>query len=298
MAISAADLCGVFTPIATPFDAGESLALCELRRNLARWNETPLTGYVILGSNGEFCMLDEGEKLTVLRTARREIPQNKLMIAGTGEQSTRQTIARTKQAADIGADAALVVNPSYYKRMMTPSVLTDHYLAIADASPIPIMLYNMPLATGIDMSRDMDVGCSRHSNIIGMKDTSGNIPKMGEIINEADKSFAVLAGSMSFFLPALAIGAVGGILALGNIAPAECVKLYELAMAGRLDQARALHQRLLPVNQAVTARWGIGGLKAALEMQGWYGGPPRSPLVPLDGRERAELAAIIRGASL
>lgn len=298
MPITAMDLRGVFTPIATPFEGDESLALKELRGNLARWNETPLSGYVVLGSNGEFRMLDEGERLTVLRAAREEIPQSKLMIAGTGEESTRQTIMRTRQAADIGADAAIIVNPSYYKGMMTPSVLARHYLVIAEASPIPIMLYNMPLATGIDMSRDTIIECSRHPNIVGMKDTSGNMPKMGEIINNVSEGFAVLAGSMSFFLPALAIGAVGGILALGNIAPAECMELYELATAGELDQARALHRRLLPVNQAITARWGLGGLKAALEMRGWYGGPPRSPLVPLGDAGRAELTAIIRGAGL
>jgi len=298
MAISAADLRGVFTPIATPFNGDESLALCELRRNLARWNETPLAGYVILGSNGESCMLDEDEKLRVLRAARKEIPGNKLMIAGIGEESTRHTITRTKQAAEIGADAALIVNPSYYKGMMSSLILTNYYFAIADASPIPITLYNMPLATGIDMSREVVLECSRHPNIIGMKDTSGNMPKMGEIISDVGENFAVLAGSMSFLLPALAIGAVGGILALGNIAPAECVELYELAMAGRLDQARALHRRLLPVNQAITARWGIGGLKAALEMRGWYGGPPRSPLTPLGDAQRAELATIIRDAGL
>lgn len=298
MTLTASGLRGVFTPIATPFNGDESLALDKLASNLARWNGTGLAGYVVLGSNGEFRSLQAGERLRVLEAARKAIPLGKLMIAGTGEESTRETILCTKEAAAIGADAAIIVNPSYFKGQMTTPVLVGHYLAIADSSPIPILLYNMPSATGIDMAREMVAECARHPNIIGMKDSSGNIPKMGEILSGVPQTFAVLAGSMIFFLPALAIGVVGGILALANIAPNECVELYRLALAGELERARALHRRLLPVNQAITARWGPAGLKAALEMRGWFGGPPRSPLSPLGEAQRGELAAILKAAGL
>jgi 4-hydroxy-2-oxoglutarate aldolase len=289
---------GVMTPIITPFDDTGQVAHDHLVANLDRWNRSNLKGYIVLGSNGENVHLTDQEKVEVLRTTRGVIPADKLLIAGTGGESTRGTIALTEQAAAAGADAALVVHPGYYKGQMTPAVLINHYRVLADASPIPILVYNLPPATGIDLSADVLVELSQHPNIIGVKDTGGNIAKMGETVRRADPSFQVLAGSANFFYPSLAIGVRGGILALANVAPDEAVDLYRLFQAGQLERGQALHLRMLPVNLAVTTRFGISGLKAALDMLGYYGGPPRLPLLPLDSERRQELAAILETAGL
>jgi 4-hydroxy-2-oxoglutarate aldolase len=289
---------GVFTPIATPFDGHGQVAHDKLEFNLDRWNQTGLSGYIVLGSNGEWVFLNEREKLAVLKTARQVIPKDKLMIAGTASESTVNTIALTEEAAQIGADAAIIINPSYYKSQMTAPVLVNHYRLIADASPIPIMIYNLPPATGIDLSADLLVELSQHPNIIGVKDTSGNMPKMGETIRRADPSFHVVSGSANFFYPSLAIGVTGGILALANVAPDQSVEMFRLFNAGEIEKGRDLHLRMLPVNLAITSRFGVSGLKAALDMVGFYGGPPRLPLLPLDDERREEVRNILKTAGL
>ena len=289
---------GVFTPITTPFDEQGQVAHDKLEFNLGRWNQTGLKGYIVLGSNGENVHLNDQEKVEVLRTARRAIPTGKLMIAGTGTASTAGTILLTEQAAEVGADAALILHPSYYRSQMTAPVLANHYRVIADASPIPVMIYNLPPATGIDLSADLLVELSDHPNIVGVKDTSGNIAKMGETIRRTDSSFRVIAGSANFFYPSLAIGATAGILALANIAPDEAVRMFDLFCAGEIGQGQALHLRMLPVNLAVTSRFGISGLKAAMDMLGYSGGPPRLPLLPLDGDRRTEVRGILKTAGL
>lgn len=289
---------GVFTPIVTSFDEHGQVAHHKIEFNLGKWNQTGLSGYIVLGSNGENVYLNEREKVDVLKTARQAIPREKLMIAGTSCESTVNTIALTEKAAGIGADAAIIINPSYYKSQMTTPVLVNHYRVIADASPIPIVIYNLPPATGIDLSADLLVGLSQHPNIIGVKDTSGNMPKMGETIRRADPSFQVLAGSANFFYPSLAIGVTGGILALANVAPDESVELFSLFNTGEIEKGRDLHLRMLPVNLAITSRFGVGGLKAALDMVGFYGGSPRLPLLPLDNERRQEMQNILRAARL
>jgi 4-hydroxy-2-oxoglutarate aldolase len=289
---------GVFTPIATPFDGHGQVAHDKLEFNLGKWNQTGLSGYIVLGSNGEWVFLNEREKLAVLKTARQVIPKDKLMIAGTASESTVNTIALTEEAAEIGADAAIIINPSYYKSQMTAPVLVNHYRVIADASPIPIMIYNLPPATGIDLSADLLVELSQHPNIMGVKDTSGNMPKMGETIRRADPSFHVVSGSANFFYPSLAIGVTGGILALANVAPDQSVEMFRLFNAGEIEKGRDLHLRMLPVNLAITSRFGVSGLKAALDMVGFYGGPPRLPLLPLDDERREEVRNMLKTAGL
>jgi 4-hydroxy-2-oxoglutarate aldolase len=289
---------GVFTPIVTSFDANGKVAHDKMQFNLERWNQAGLSGYIVLGSNGEWVYLNERERVEVLRTARGAIPKEKLMIAGTAHESTAHTIALTEQAAEIGADAAIIVNPHYYKSQMTPPVLLNHYRAVADDSPIPIIIYNLPPATGMDLSADLLVELSQHPNVAGVKDTGGNMPKMGETIRRAAPSFQVLSGSANFFYPSLAMGVTGGILALANLAPEESVALFDLFNAGELEKGRAHHLRMLPVNLTITSRWGVSGLKAALDMRGYYGGPPRRPLLPLDEERRQELEAILKAAGL
>jgi len=289
---------GVFTPIVTSFDEGGGLAHDKMASNLEKWNQTGLSGYIVLGSNGEWVYLNEKERAKVLRTARQAIPQEKLMIAGTAHESTVNTIALTEQAAKIGADAAIIVNPHYYKSQMTAPVLANYYRAVANASPIPIVIYNLPPATGMDLAADLLVELSHHPNIIGVKDTGGNMPKMGEVIRRADPSFQVLSGSANFFYPSLAIGVTGGILALANCAPAEALEMFDLFNAGEIEKGRDLHLRMLPLNLAVTSRFGVSGLKAALDMVGYYGGPPRLPLLPLDDERRQELQNILKATGL
>ena len=284
---------GIFTPLVVPFNEKDEFDATKMAFNIEKLNQTALSGYVVLGSNGEYVYLSEEEKIEVLRTARQAIPRNKLMIAGTGCESTRNTIHLTLKAAEIGADAALIVNPSYFKHDMTLPVLAAHYQKIADASPIPVIIYNFPPGTGIDLSAELLVELSRHPNIIGVKDTGGVIPKMGETIRQAAPGFQVLAGSASFLFPALMIGAVGGVLALANIAPSECVELFRLSMAGEIEKSRALHLRLLPINAAVTSRFGVSGLKAAMNLLGYQGGSPRPPLLPLSESQTQEIQSIL-----
>jgi 4-hydroxy-2-oxoglutarate aldolase len=293
MSKSTVSLKGVMPPIPTPFDENGEVHHGALIDNLKRWNEYDLRGYVVLGSNGEGVLLDEEEKAHVWATARQAIPAEKLLIAGTGGESTRQTIATTQRAADAGADAALVVTPHYYGPKMTANSLVKHYAAVADASPIPILIYNVPKFTNVNVEPVAAARAAQHPNIVGMKDTSGNITQMAETVRLAGPGFQVLAGSAGFFLPGLAVGAAGGILALANIAPEMGLEVMRLFEAGALAEAAELQRRMIPVNHAVTGGLGIAGLKAAMDMLGYYGGPVRSPLLELTEDERQTLRRIL-----
>jgi 4-hydroxy-2-oxoglutarate aldolase len=293
MAKTALSFAGVFPPIPTPFDAWGEVAYDALAANLARWNEYDLAGYVVLGSNGEGVLLSTEEKVEVWQVARRAIPLSKLMIAGTAAQSTRGTISLARRAADAGADAALVVTPHYYGPKMTAEALVRHYEAVADASPIPILIYNVPKFTGVNMDAAAIARAASHANVVGTKDTGGNVTQLAQTVHLAGPGFQVLAGSAGFFLAGLAVGAVGGVLALANIAPDSCLELYGHFLAGRMSEAAALQRRLIPVNNAVTGGFGIAGLKSALDLLGYYGGPVRAPLLDLKADERQRLREIL-----
>jgi 4-hydroxy-2-oxoglutarate aldolase len=285
---------GIMPPIPTPFDAAGEVDHGALVENLERWNQYDLRGYVVLGSNGEGVFLDETEKAHVWETARRAIPADKLLIAGTGAESTRMTIASTRRAADAGADAALVVTPHYFGPKMTADSLVQHYTRVADASPIPILIYNVPKFTNVNMNAAAVARAAEHPNIVGIKDTSGNITQLADTVRMVGSGFQVLAGSAGFLLAGLAVGAVGGILALANIAPQSGLEITRLFEAGSWEEAADLQRRMIPVNNAVTARFGIAGLKAALDMLGYYGGPVRSPLLGLTDDERLILREILQ----
>lgn len=287
-------LCGVFPPIPTPFDSNGDVAYQALVENLERWNQYDLAGYVVLGSNGEAPYLAIDEKVRVWEAARQAIPAGKLLIAGSGCESTRQTIHLTKEAARAGADAALVVTPHYYNTRMTAAALVQYYEAVADSSPIPILIYNVPKFTAVNLDAQAIARAAHHPNIVGIKDTSGNLVQLAEIVRLATPGFQVLAGSAGFLLAGLAVGAIGGILALANIAPIEAIEIYRLFEAGEWGQAADLQRRMIPVNAAVTAGYGIAGLKAALDMLGYYGGPVRSPLQSLTEGEKQGLREILR----
>lgn len=284
---------GVFPPIPTSFDADGNVVHQALVENLERWNQYELSGYVVLGSNGEAVYLDQDEKVGVWEAAREVIPRDRVMIAGTGHESTRQTMEVTRLAAEAGADAALVVTPHYYGSQMVSDSLIDHYQAVADASPVPVIVYNVPKFTGVNVSAGTLARLSQHPNIVGVKDTSGNIAQLADTVRLASPDFQVLAGSASFLFAGLAVGAVGGILALANIAPVQSIDIFRLFEEERWDEAAQLQRRMLPVNAAVTADYGIAGLKAALDMLGYYGGPVRMPLRNLDQNQRQAVRAVL-----
>ena len=298
MSTTTISLSGVFPPIPTPFDGEGRVHLGALSDNLERWNEYDLAGYLVLGSNGEAVYLTDEEKVLVCKTARAAIPSSKLMIAGTGCESTAQTITLTREAARAGADAALVLTPHYFSGQMTRESLLHHYRSVADASPIPVMLYNVPKFTNVDMDAATIAQASQHPNIVGVKDSSGNIAKLADVVRLAVPGFQVLAGTGGFFFAGLTLGAVGGVLALANVAPQESIDIYELYKAGEWEKAAELQRRMLPVNAAVTSRFGVPGLKAALDMLGYYGGPVRSPLLDLGASDRDILRGVLAEAVL
>jgi 4-hydroxy-2-oxoglutarate aldolase len=296
--VKAISMAGIYPPIPTPFDASGEMDLKAFARNFERWNRFPLSGYVVLGSNGEFPYLSEPEKLTLFEAARKLIPSDKLFMAGTACESAHSTIALTKKAASLGADVAILITPSYYKSRMDAAGLSHYYQSVADASPIPVSMYNMPANTSVDMAADVIVKLSQHPNIVGLKDSGGNLAKIGEVVRYARPGFQVLAGSAGFLYPALCMGAVGGVLALANIAPQQCCDIVSLFKHGKHEDARELQQRMIPPNTAVTARFGVPGLKAALDMLGYYGGPPRSPMLPLPDAQKEMLRNILVEAGI
>lgn len=268
---------GVIPPITTPF-FNQRLAPDKLKENFQKWNRTELSGYLVLGSNGEAVYLNEKEKLRVIEASRESIPSSKIMIVGTGMESTRETIRFTNQAARMGADYGLIVTPSYFKGAMTSKTLYDHFISVADSSKMGILIYNVPQYTGINMEPELVAKISEHPNIFGIKDSSGNIGQLSEIIRLSKKDFAVFSGSAPVFFPALCVGSVGGILAVANLVPEKCIRILNLFRQGKMDEARLLQNRLTPLAKAVTIKYGVGGLKMAMELKGYFGGDPRPPL--------------------
>jgi 4-hydroxy-2-oxoglutarate aldolase len=262
--------------------------------NIKKLNQFDLAGYVALGSNGELVNLSDDERQSVYETVREATPSGKIMIAGTGGQSTRETISLNKIAAKAGADAVLVLNPFYFKGAMTKEALVNHYFEVAENSTVPVIVYNMPANTGIDMDAATILAISNHPNVIGLKDSGGNVVKMGNIKNRVKPEFQILAGSAGFLLPALTMGAVGGIMALANIAPSECIDIWKSFSKGDLSQAQKMQLRIIELNFSVTAKWGVAALKEAMDYLGYYGGTPRKPMLPLKQEIKDELIKILK----
>lgn len=286
------NLQGVAPPVVTPF-RGEELAKDWLRENLRKYSVTGLAGVVVLGSNGEAVHLTHKEKLRVIEVARESLPPSMWLMVGAGEATTRFTVEMAKEAGSLGAQAVLVSPPFYYKESMKPVVLKEHYLAVADKSPVPVLLYNVPQFTGLNMEPSLVAELSQHPNIVGIKDSSGNMSQLTDILRMVPEGFKVFVGSALVFLPALCVGAHGGILAAANVLPSQFVKLQELFRKGALEEAKALQWSLMPISRAVTAGYGIGGLKAAMEMVGLSGGDPRLPLKKPDASGLAHLRELL-----
>jgi len=286
-------LSGVIPPIPTPFDSRGEVHHKALRDNIERWNTHDLSGYVVLGSNGEGVYLSWEEKLLVLDAARDAIPMDKWMIAGTGCESTRATIELTKAAAQAGVDAALVITPHFYGGKMTQEALIRHYWAVADASPVPVLIYNVPKFTHLDLDSKIVARMAEHDNVMGIKDSGGDITKIADMVGLTDPSFRVMAGSGGFFLPALVVGAVGGIMAVANILPDQMLEILRLFKRGLIKEAAELQRKIISLNRAVTTGFGISGLKACLDMLGYYGGPVRAPLLAMGDKEKGQLRALL-----
>lgn len=291
------NLKGIFPPIPTPFTKG-NVANDKLAFNVKKWNKTGVKGFVVLGSNGEYIYLSEEEKRKVVKIVVKEAAKDKLIIVGTGCESTRETIRLSKDCAQLGADITLVVTPFYYGGKMNAKVLINHYTTIADNSPIPILLYNVPKFTHINLGVDLVSTLSKHPNIIGIKDSSGNVNQLGEYLNKVDKNFNVLVGTAGALLGALTLGCDGGVLALANIAPNNCVKICNLVQENKFEEARELQLKMIPINKVITTTYGISGLKAALDMLGYFGGEPRLPLLPVTEAELREIRKILKKAEL
>jgi 4-hydroxy-2-oxoglutarate aldolase len=272
------NLSGILLPVTTPFAANSDFDPRTLAGNLSQWNDSGVIGYVALGSTGERVNLDEREYLEVIETARAAVSSDKTFIAGAGQQSTRGTIAEIERAASAGADAVLVITPGFYKSAITQAALITHYQAIADAARVPVILYSMPDLTGVKIEPEIAAQLSEHPNIIGMKDSSAEIAKLAETVRLVPKDFAVMIGNGTVLCEALEAGARGGILAVGCAAPQICVTIYRAVLSGDLGHAKALQEKLTPLARAVTKTYGIGGLKAAMDLAGFSGGPVRAPL--------------------
>ncbi|XP_029016305.1 4-hydroxy-2-oxoglutarate aldolase, mitochondrial [Betta splendens] len=284
------DLSGIYPPIATPFTAGEEVDHRKLEENLHKYAQMPFKGLVVQGSNGEYPYLTEEEQVEVVRAVRRALPPGKLLMAGSGCESTRATVQLTEKMAAAGADAVLVLTPCFYKGRMDGCALVQHYTKVADCSPVPVVLYNVPANTGLDLPLEAVVHLSQHPNIVGCKDSGGDITRIGLIVHKTQtQDFQVLAGSAGFLMAAYCVGAVGGVCALANVLGRELCELQRLCWLGRWEEARVLQQRLIEPNAAVTRKLGVPALKQAMEWFGFHGGACRSPLQPLTAAETEQL---------
>lgn len=294
----AGKLRGLLLPFPTPFDADGELDWRALRSNIERWNRTGINGYVALGSTGERVHLDESEYAALIVSAREAVPCDLAFVVGAGQSSTHASINEVRRAASYGADAALVITPNFYRSSMTQSALTAYYTAIADAAPVPVMLYSMPGLTGIAFAPETVARLSEHENIIGLKDSSNDLLNLALTLSLVREDFIVLTGNGAVLYAALAAGAHGAILAAACVATNQCLAIMRAVASGDYESARDMQRVLTPLAQAVTTRYGIGGLKAALELSGFAGGRVRAPLQDASEEARVEIKRLIEEAGI
>ena len=287
---------GVLPPVITPFTADGDLDQSAFTNNIQRWNNTRLAGLLVNGSNSEAAYLNWEERLQLVKLASKYLTAGRHLMAGTGCESLRETTRFTQACADAGAQSALVLTPSYYGGAMTSTALIRFFTSLADASPIPILIYNVPKFTHVNIKADAVAELSKHPNIAGMKDSTGDIPQLVSFLNVADPNFQILVGTASAWFPALCLGVQGAIMALANCLPDACARVQELYEAGESAKAQALYQVLFPVNTAVTGTYGVPGLKAACDMEGFHGGHVRSPLLDSSPEDRDKIAGILQTA--
>ncbi|MBZ5560522.1 MAG: dihydrodipicolinate synthase family protein [Acidobacteriia bacterium] len=275
------NLAGVFAPIPTPFDEQDRVDTTRLRAAIDRWMKIPLTGLVVLGSNGEAVLLDEFESDQAIVAAREAVPKGRGFIVGTGRESTQAAVRAAKRAAEHGADAVLVRTPGFFKPQMTNDAFVRHYTAVADASPVPVLLYNFTALTGVTLQPAAVAKLATHPNIIGMKESGGDAGQINDLVSATPDDFRILAGSAGTFYASLCVGAIGGILALACVVPDACMRLFELTRAGKHKEALALQRQLVPLSKLLGQAYGVPGLKAAMSLIGYDVGVPRPPLTPV-----------------
>jgi len=284
---------GVFAALTTPFAHDGSVSLSDLKHNVQRYNQTDLAGYVALGSTGEAVLLTRAEMDGILATVKESAAKEKKLLAGAGAESTAETIERTKRAAEFEYDAVLVKTPYYYKPAYKPEVLIEHFRRVADESPIPVMLYSIPQFTGIALGAAEVAALAEHPNIIGIKDSSGNVQGVAEIVAVTPPAFQILVGSAASVYPSMTIGARGAILALACALPEKCVALFELFRQGHHEKARELQAILVRASKLMVSELGIAGVKYAMDQRGYRGGIPRPPLLPLHHEQKKRLTEFL-----
>jgi len=289
---------GVMPPMITPFKENGDVDYDMHVRNMEHWDRDKLVGYVVLGSNSEAIYLTEEEKLKLVELTVAHAQEGRLVIAGTGMESTRETIALTNRAARLGAHAALVVTPFYYGGKMNDEALINFFTELADRSELPVLIYNVTKFTHINISANAVGVLSRHPNIIGMKDSAGDVPQLVKFLDVIPEDFNLMVGTASSWYPALNLGIKAGIMALANCAPNQCARVQEAFEQGDHETARKTYLRMFPVNTAVTATYGVAGLKYAADLLGYEGGWVRSPLLPLKEDEKLKVRDILAEAEL
>jgi 4-hydroxy-2-oxoglutarate aldolase len=284
---------GIFPPIATPFNADGEIYTAKVEHNISKWNRTGLAGYVVCGSTGESVHLTFEEKIQLFELAAKHAAPDKLLIAGTGMESVRETVLLTNRAAAMGYKAAMVRTPHYYKNLVSRGEAQALYFrAVADQAKVPVMIYNWPQATGVDIPAETVASLSEHPNIAAIKESSGNIEKVMQMIRETRDGFQVLVGSAPTLAPSLAVGAVGAVLAYANAAPYSTVAIWEAHRQREFEAAMDWQRRIARAAVLVTVKYGIPGLKYAMDLNGYYGGPVRLPLVGIgpDAKKEVETA--------
>jgi 4-hydroxy-2-oxoglutarate aldolase len=284
---------GIFPAITTPFDEGGAFAAEHVRANITKYNRLPMAGYVAVGSTGESVLLTRAEVEGVFSAVRESAATGKILIAGVGSESTPETISRSAAAARIGFDAVLVKTPSFYKSALNADTLTEHYRRVADASKLPVILYSIPQLTGVALEADLVARLAEHPNIIGIKESSGNVQRVGEIIAAVPPDFQVVVGSADTLYASLMLGAVGGVLALADCLPELCIELHQAVAKNQTAVARELNLRILPASKKLVRQLGIPGVKAAMDYRGYYGGPVRGPLVSLNAAQKREVESLV-----
>ncbi|MBV8843483.1 MAG: dihydrodipicolinate synthase family protein [Bryobacterales bacterium] len=287
---------GIFPPVATPFDHKGDLYTVKVRHNIEKWNKTPLAGYAVCGSTGESVYLTTEEKIKMWEWVAEYADSTKILIAGTGVESVRETVALTNHAAELGYKVAMVRTPFYYRNLINkaePQAL--FFRAVADQAKIPVMIYNWPQITGVDIMPEVVAALSEHPNIIAIKESSGSLEKVMQMIRDTKPGFQVLTGTAPTLAPSLAVGCVGAVLAFANAAPYAAVSIWEAHRTRESAAALDWQNRIARAAQLVTTKYGIPGLKYAMDLNGYYGGPPRLPLVPIGQAQQKEIQQAFDG---
>lgn len=289
---------GVIPPMITPFKEDGTVDYDKHVQNMERWNGDKLAGYLVLGSNSEAGYLSEEEKIKMIRLTVKHAKKDRLILAGTGMESAVETIRLTNKAAELGVHAALVLTPFYYIDKMGDEALIKFFTHVADQSDIPVLIYNVTKYTHVNVSAKVVKELSRHPNILGMKDSTGNVPQLVSFQSVIAEGFNLMVGTVAAWFPALTLGIKGGVFALANCAPNECAEVQDHFKAGDLEAARETYVRIFPVNTAVTATYGVSGLKYAADLMGYQGGTVRNPLLPLKDAEKTAIKEILKKAQL